>query len=152
MAALSAAASRLTRNSDGSRIGNLVVTTSDTIYQGSLLCMNLSTGRVQAATAAASLEFVGLALETVTGNTGGTKRCKFITNIEAQVAIITSALTTADMFQNVAIATDNEVTTGSAAGTAGVRVYCGYPTESASAGVWWIMLGASAAGGANAVT
>lgn len=117
MAALSSATGRLTRNVANKKFHEYVVGTSATIYAGSLVAVDTSTGRAVAATAAASRKFLGLSEETKTGDTGGTVRCRVVWNCEAKVTGAT-ALTQAYIGSNVAISDDNTVTTMSAISSA----------------------------------
>jgi hypothetical protein len=126
MAALSAAAARLTRNVGGKAFHDYVVATNAVIYAGSLVNVVVGTGRVAAATSAAGRKFVGLSTENATGNTAGTVTCRVEWGMEALIDCQT-ALSGASTYigSNVAIDDDNMVTTMSNVGTAAVRVRCG---------------------------
>ena len=134
MAALTAATTRATRNHGAAPV-DLTVGTGATIYAGALVAINTSTGRAVAASAAASRKFAGLAEETKTGDTSGTVRCRVRYDCEALINAAT-ALTKAYIGSNAAVSTDNDATTMSGAGTAGVRVRIGEIVEIESGDVW----------------
>jgi hypothetical protein len=125
MAALSAPATRLTRNVANKKFHDYVVGTSAKIYAGSLVAINTSTGRAVAASVATGRKALGLSEETVTGNTDGTVRCRVVWNVEAKITAVATALTKAYIGSNVAVKTDNDVTTLSDAGTTALRVRVG---------------------------
>lgn len=108
--ALSEATVRLQRNAGSKKYHDYEVGTGATIYTGSLVCVDTSTGRAVAATDAASRKFLGVAAETKTGDTGGTVRCRVEWNVEAKVTAAT-ALTQAYIGSNVAVSDDDAVTT-----------------------------------------
>lgn len=136
MAALSAPARRKFRAvpPQGADL-NMQVGTGATLWQGALVNYNTTTGRVVAATKATGRTFAGIALETKTGNTGGTVYCKVRT--AGQVLIdAAAALTKAYLGANAAVSDDNQVTTCSNAGTAGVQVRVGRFVEIQSGDAW----------------
>ena len=135
MAALTAVAKRAERAAEQKRINRYAVGTGAVIYQGGIVAMNVSTGRAVAATAAASRVCLGIAEETATGNTGGTVYCDVAYNHEVLINAAT-ALTVAYMRADVCVSTDNDVTSGSDAGTAGVQVAVGSFTELESGDAW----------------
>jgi hypothetical protein len=134
MAALSADASRKTRNRGNVKYHDYVVATGVTIYKGSLCSVNLSTGRLVAASNTTSRKFVGLATQKVTGTASGGETCRVEWNIEALVNSLT-ALTTAYIGSNVVASTDNDVTRASAY-TAAVRVLVGELVSFESGDTW----------------
>lgn len=119
-------------------LGNYTVGTGAVIYQGSLVCIKESSGRAQAATAAAGVTFLGVASETKTGNTAGTVKVNFAYGHEERFPKAT-ALTKAYVGCTVAVSNDDLVTTMSAAGTAGVQVRVGELLEIDSTFAWvWV--------------
>lgn len=135
MAALTAEARRSVRNYEARRTGKYAVGTGATVYQGGLVALNLSTGRAVAATAAASRRCLGMAEETKTGNTAGSVSVEVSWGYETLINAAT-ALTTAYTGANCAVSTDNDVTTASAAGTAGVQVLVGEVVQFEGGGAW----------------
>jgi len=135
MAALTAEARRSRRNYEAKSIASYVVGTGAVIYQGGLVALNLTTGRAVAATAAASRRFLGLAEETATGDTSGTVSVEVSWGYETLVNAL-AALTTAYTGANCAISTDNDVTTASGAGTAGVQVLVGEVVQFEGGDAW----------------
>ncbi len=125
MAALSADASRKTRNTQAVKYHDYVVGTGVTIYKGSLVHILCSTGRAHPAAAGtvATRKFAGLSEEKVTGTATGGETVRVIWNCEALVNAAT-ALTTAYIGSNVVFTTDNDVTRGSAY-TAAARCLAG---------------------------
>ena len=128
MAALTADTRRKVRNAQAKLVREYTVGTSSTVYVGSLCALSLTTGRVVAASAATNRRFAGVAEETATGDTNGTVKIKVSYNHEIQVDANT-ALTVGHLGANVAIKSDNEVTTHSDAGTSAVRVTVGELVE-----------------------
>lgn len=135
MAALSADASRKTRNRGNVKFASYAVGTSATVYKGGLCSINTSTGRLVAGTAATGRKFVGLCTEKKTGNAGGTVYARVEWNIETLVDAAT-ALTKAYIGSNCAISNDNQVTTLSGAGTTAVRVRVGEVVQIESGDAW----------------
>lgn len=153
MAAITAAVTRRTRNLAGKTRGEYPITTAVTVVVGELVNFVVSAtapARVRAATNAASRVFAGIveatSTTTGTGNTAGTVTATVAWGHELRVACAT-ALTTAYVTCNCAISTNNDVTTASAAGTAGVQVIVGEVTEKESANVAWVHLRQNAVAG-----
>lgn len=134
--ALSAATTRATRAADQKSYADYVVGTSATIYAGGLVCINTSTGRAVAASAATNRKFVGLAEETKTGNSGGTVRCRVSWGHEALIDTPATGITAAYIGSNAAISDDDQVTSMSDAGTTAVRVRVGEVVEIESGDAW----------------
>lgn len=136
MAALSADASRKTRNRIGVKSAAYPVATGEIIYKGGLCCVDTTTGRLHAATSAAGRKFVGMAVETKTGVTAAasTPNCKVEWNIEALVNALT-ALTAAYIGANAFISTDNDVST-SAVATASARCSAGEIVQFEGGDAW----------------
>jgi len=138
MAAASAARNTLRRNVSAMRIESYPVKTATTVYEGTLV--QLASGRLASAAAGTSRSFAGEALETVTGNTGGTVYCKVGWGHEARFVGLT-ALTKGFMGCMVGVSTNQEVTTFTGAGTAATRFSAGTFKEWESANVVWIAVG-----------
>lgn len=112
----------------------LPVTTSNTIYVGTLLNFVTSTGRVCSATAATSRLFAGVCVEVLndsgsaltagTGNTGGTVKARFRWNHEVLMNVRTATRTFSNLGKTVTVL-DNVTVGGTGVGTAGVRVTVG---------------------------
>ena len=135
MTALAAAARRRVRNKGIQTDFEPVVGTGATIWAGALVSVDTATGRAVAGSAIAARKFLGLAVETKTGNTGGTVRVKLISNVEVLLAPA-AALTTARIGSNACIDDDNTVTTLTDSGTAAARVRVGRVTEFEDSLVW----------------
>lgn len=144
MTALSAGKSREIRNTDGAKILEINVETSEVCYQGGLVSLDSTTGRAQAAQAATgqSGTVAGLAEATVSGIAAGGDgyRVRVISGIEAKFTS-ESALTTARLGCNVYVKDDDIITTATNAGTAAVRVVVGTLVEKVSTLVWWVAVG-----------
>lgn len=141
MAALTEATQREKRLVDThSIVGNAAVKTSEVVYQGSLISVVESSGRVTATAKTTGTAFVGVAASTVTGDTAGTKKVDYYFG---HVELITAkaALTTTYRMCNVALEDDDTVTTLSDAGTAGVRQIVGTAIDFDSDGNAWVWLG-----------
>ncbi len=134
MAALTADAARLRRNIEHMRKGSISVATGAEVFQGSLLCINETTERGLAATAATGRTFLGISLSNTTGNTAGTVSVPYGWAHE-ELLPFEATLTAAFTGTNVLVENDNEVGNTSV-GTAAVRVEVGMLTEHTSAGVW----------------
>lgn len=139
MTVLSASGPRKHRSENLSEFGALAVKTGAIIYQGSLVNIVESTGRIKAGAAVAGETFVGVAEETKTGNTAGTVVCKFRFWHQEKIAKA-AALTKAYTGCTVALADDNTVTTMSGAGTAGVQVRVGELMDLDADGSAWIAI------------
>lgn len=135
MTALTAAARRRVRNISGQSDHEIAVGTGATIWAGSLVSIVLTTERAVVSTAATGRKFLGLAIETKTGNTGGTVLCKVISNVEVLVNAA-AALTGAYIGSNAFVDDDNQVTTGTDAGTALVSIRVGRVTELEGGDAW----------------
>ena len=135
MTALSAEASRKERNIQGKCVGRYPVGTGNTIYKGSLVVYMETTGRALAGTAAVTRSFLGVAEETATGNTGGTVSVDVAWGHEVLIDA-NAAATAAYVCANVAVADDNQVTTASDAGTAGVQVLVGEAIQIEGGDIW----------------
>lgn len=153
MTAITAAVTRRTRNLAAKSVGDYPITTAVTVVVGELVNFVVSAtapARVRAATAAASRVFAGIVESTSTdagtGNTAGTVTARVAWGHEVRIACAT-ALTTAYVTCNAAIADNNTATTASAAGTAGVQVIIGEVTEKESVNVAWVHLRKNAAAG-----
>lgn len=135
MAALTSttAFARKRRNGQAAQRGNYQVGTSAVIYQGGLVAMNLSTGRAVAATAATSRKILGVALESA--SSGAYVEVEWGAEYAFDPA---TALTKAYTGSNVAVSTDNDVTTMSGAGTTAVRVRVGELIDYDSTSVAWV--------------
>ena len=140
MAALSAETQRKTRSLHLAERGNAAVKTGEIVYKGSLISVVESTGRVTCTAKTTGTAFVGVALETATGNTAGTTKVDYL---YGHVELITAkaALTTTYRMCNVALEDDNTVTTLSDAGTAAVRQIAGMAVDFDSAGDAWVWIG-----------
>ena len=134
MAALTAAATRATRETNNKTIIHLVVGTGETIFAGGLVATVNATGRAVAATAAAGRKFSGIAEETKTGVTAATVRCRVAFGHQALINALT-ALTTAYVGSTVIVSTDNDVTVDSAS-TALKSLQVGEVVEFESGDVW----------------
>lgn len=135
MAALSAAASRKTRNRGAVRVASYAVATSVTVYQGGLVSCLLSSGRAIPSAKTASTKFLGLALDTATGNAGGTVFVTVEYNVEALInaeATLTTAYTGAQAY----ISTDNDADTASNAGTTLVQIPLGEVIQFEGGDAW----------------
>lgn len=113
--------------------------TSATIYVGSLVALNTSTGRAVAASAAASRRFLGVSEQQVTGNTGGTVNVKYLYG-HAEYMDAATALTKAYIGRCCVVSDDDKVTTASAAGTAGVQVRVGEVLSIPTANKAWVWI------------
>lgn len=133
--ALSAAASRKTRNNTAQSVVSIAVGTSATVYKGGLVVTLNSTGRLHAATVATARKFAGIAEETVSGNAGGTNLCKVSYGHEVFLPAAT-ALNTARVGSDCYISADDLVTTATGAGTAALRVSVGEVVERETTGAW----------------
>lgn len=140
MTALTAAARRKRRN-----VGNAIyyddiaVGTNDVIYQGALVGWTGSRA-VPANNATSVVAFLGMAdfldgSTSVTGNTAGTVKCRVVSNIEVLIDAA-AALTATYIGSDAAVADDNQVTTGSDAGTAALQVRVGRITQIESGDAW----------------
>jgi len=138
MAALSANSRRKTRDEHLMTKGNFAAGTGGAIYEGSLVVINESTGRAIAATAATARTFLGVSLENVTGNTGGTVKVNFAFGHQELMSAITG-VTAAFTGTNALVATDNTVDNTSV-GTALVRVVVGEIMEIPSANLAWVRI------------
>lgn len=131
MTVLTAATARKRRGENLMEYGDGTVATSTTIYQGALVALNESTGRVTNASATAGLSFLGEALTTRTG--GQTIQFAFgHQSLIAKAAALTKAYTTC----NVAVSDNDTVTTLSGAGTAAVRLIVGECMEIEGSSAW----------------
>lgn len=138
MAAATATRNTLTRNISGQKIVSYPVKTSTTVYQGTLV--QLAAGRLASAAAGTNRAFAGLAMETKTGNTGGTVYARVAYGMEAKLVGLT-ALTKGFMKCLVGVSTNQEVTTYTGAGTALARMSGGTFSEWVSANVVWVDVG-----------
>lgn len=135
MAALSAAANRKSRNRQAVRYGTYTVATGATVYNGSIVAMVRTTGRVTPASNTTSRRVIGVATETKTA--GNAVRVEW--NAEWAVNPDT-ALTKGYTGCNVALTTDNDVITMSGAGTTLVRVRAGEMVQWVSTSEAWIAI------------
>lgn len=135
MAALAADGRRSERAVQNKVIEFYTLGTGATVYLGSLVAINESTGRAVAATAATARTFLGMAEAKATGNTAGTVGVKVSHGHQVLINAKT-ALTTAYTGCNAAVSTDNDVTTASAAGTAGVQVLVGQIIQFEGGDAW----------------
>jgi hypothetical protein len=113
------------------------VKTAGVVYIGALACMT-TIGRVQSATAAASLTFAGEVVEVLndsgaaivagTGNAGGTVKAKIRWGHEMLLGVKTSTRTYSNIGKTVHVSTNVDVA-GTSVGTAGVRVLAGTLTQ-----------------------
>lgn len=140
MTALSAEAQRKTRSLHLAERGNAAVKTGEIVYKGSLISVVESTGRVTCTAKTTGTAFVGVALETKTGNAAGSAKVDYL---YGHVELITAkaALTTTYRMCNVALEDDNTVTTLSDAGTAAVRQIVGTAIDFDSSGDAWVWVG-----------
>jgi hypothetical protein len=140
MTALSAAARRQRRN-----IGNAIyyddiaVGTGAVIYQGALVGWD-GARALPANNATSIVAFLGMAdfldgSESVTGNTAGTVKCRVVSNIEVLLDAA-SALTATYIGSDAAAEDDNQVTTGSDAGTAALQIRVGRITQIEGGDAW----------------
>lgn len=137
--ALSAATARKRRSLHLLEKGYAAVATGSTVYQGSLVSLVESSGRLKATSATAGEAFVGVCAETATGNTAGT----VYANYEyGHVELITAktALTTTYLMCNACGADDDNVTTLSAI-SAAKRAVIGQIVEFDSSGNAWVWIG-----------
>jgi len=110
------------------------VVTAVTVYVGGLVNYVGAGGRVRAAAATAGHMFAGeviawentsgSALAAITGNTGGTVKVLLGYGHQALVTLATSIRTNSKIGK-VVYASDNDIVTGTAAGTAAVRIQVG---------------------------
>jgi hypothetical protein len=110
------------------------ITTSNTVYVGTLVNFVTSTGRVCSGTAAASRTFAGECIEILnetgaslsagTGNTGGTVKARYRWGHELLLAIGTATRTFTNYGKTVTVK-DNATVGGTGVGTAAVRVTVG---------------------------
>ena len=138
MAALSADKIRDRRGTNLTRVEAFSVKTSATLYIGSM-CALTTLNRVQAAAAATGLRPAGVCvgvvnesgtqITAITGNAGGTVKALIEWGSEFLVDVSAAAQTYINVGKTVYIATDNEVTDTTAAGTAAVRVAIGVLTQ-----------------------
>lgn len=136
MAAVTAARNTDLRNTSGMRLESYAVKTGTTVYQGTLV--QLQAGRLASAASGTNRVCAGLALETKTGNTGGTVKCIVGWGMEAALTPLT-ALTVGFQGKNAFISTNHEVTT-TGVGTALVRMRAGRITERVSATKVWVAI------------
>ena len=137
MTALTADASRRTRNLQGKQIASYVVATSAVIYVGSLVCVRGSAdNRVLVASDTASRKFVGMAEEAATGTTAGTVRCRVSWGYDALIALST-IVTAGFVGVNVTVGDDNLCST---AGATTNDVFVGEFQQLESSALGWIAL------------
>lgn len=134
MTALTANATRKTRNLDGKKIGTYTVATSSTIYQGALVAVRAD-GRALPATAANPRRFIGMAEEQATGNAAGTVTIDVSWGYEA-LYDAAAALTAAFLATNASVSDDNQVTTPADAGTAALQVLVGEVIQLEGGDAW----------------
>lgn len=142
MAALTANSRRKTKASAGGVLSeSLSVKTNQVIYEGSLVAIVLSTGRLTVADNVATVNnAVGVALEKVTGTTGGTVKCRFQWG-HMELFDSATALTAKYLGSDVCCVDDNLVSTASAAGTAALQCKVGQLMELPSANKAWVWVG-----------
>lgn len=138
MAALTADKIRDSRSVSKKTEGVFSIKTAATLYVGSLAAFT-TLNRVQAAAAATNLRPAGVVediindsgavLSAATGNTAGTVKARISWGHEVKVPVRTAARTYINLGKNVFIASDDDVTDTTAAGTALVRVKIGVITE-----------------------
>lgn len=138
MAALSADKTRDERSINKKTSGVFAIRTSHTLYVGSLAAFT-TIGRVQAAAAATNLRPAGVveqiindsgsSISAATGNASGTVKAVVSWGHEVLVPVRTAARTFVNLGKTVYIASDDDVTDTTAAGTAAVRVAIGSLTE-----------------------
>lgn len=109
MTALAAGALRAVRNLDGKKQEHYTVGTAATLYQGALVCVDVSTGRAVAASTIASRRFLGMAEETKTGVSGGSVKCLVSWGYEALYNAV-ATLSNTHIGSNCVVSTDNDVT------------------------------------------
>ena len=112
----------------------VAIKTAATVYIGALVSFQGATGRVAAASALATAVFAGEVIDwentsgsviaAATGNTGGTVKALVGWGHQALVTLATSLRTTSKIGKLV-YASDNDIVTGTAAGTAAVRIQVG---------------------------
>ncbi len=122
------------------------IATGQTIYVGTLVTAVNTTGRATGGAVALNRRFLGLAIAlpdgSGVGNTAGSNRVRVQYGNVALVSIRTAARTFSNIGRNVFISTNNEVSTGAAAGTAGLRVKVGplMRFESTDKSTGWVWL------------
>ena len=129
--ALSEDARRKRRNVGNQMVADYTVGTGEVIHYGALVVFDTATKRADKATAATSRKFIGMAEEAATGNTAGTVTVKVSWNYEAELPVVATQITevSARVGINAFVSDDDTVTTGTNAGTAGVRVRVGEIVE-----------------------
>lgn len=135
MAALTANRTRLIRAVHLLTKGSGTAATSTTIYEGSLLCVVETTGRLVPATAAAARTFMGVAAKEGDNN----DTIEFDYNHEERLPSAT-ALTKGFTGCEVGILDDGNVTTYTGQGTAAARVAVGELIEWPSANLAWVAI------------
>lgn len=117
------------------------VRTGQVIYEGSMVAIVTTTGRLTVADNVATVkDCIGIATQKVTGTTGGTVTCEFMTgHIELMNAA--TAVTSAYIGCDVCAMDDDAVSTGSAAGTAALRCRVGKVLSLPSANKAWVWIG-----------
>ncbi len=138
MTALTAAASRARRNDSGIMFDSRAIATSEVIYAGALVAVDTN-GRLIAAAAAASTNFMGMAIDTDSGNAAGTRYARFIWNCEVNVAT-NSTLSTDHIGMNCVCVDDNFVDVWTAYTSAISRCVAGEVVGFDSSGNAWVAL------------
>jgi hypothetical protein len=133
MTALAADAERLRRNDGSVKIATYVVTNAATVYKGGLVMFPSGAGTVSAGADTAGGRVAGIALETATGNAGGTVTCEV--EYDAEYLFVSSAITGADAGLTAVIADDNTLT-DAGAGTNDIPV--GRIVEIPAANTCWV--------------
>lgn len=142
--ALSADTSRNRRALHKAVRGSAAIKTSTTIYNGSLVSIVESTGRLTTSTTATGAAFVGVAdfrgtEDALTGNTAGTVSAEYIFGHE-ELFTAATALTTTYRMCNVVAQDDDTVTTGSSVSSA-KRQWVGMAVDFNSDGDAWVWVG-----------
>ena len=131
--ALSADAIRNTRGAGNRQVAEYVIGTGKTIYLGSLVALEESTGRAEAATAATGKRIAGVAVEFVAnaggsadgvGDAAGTESVRVAYGDEHEFTVAAAIRTNTSLGLNVFVSDDDTVA-GTAVGTAGTRLAVG---------------------------
>lgn len=139
--ALSADTVRKRRSLDQQRLGNAQVTTSVTIYKGSLVLITEGTGFARlpvSTTGLAAAVFAGVAQEQSVGVAAGTVNVDYAWGHEELITALTALTTTYRMCQVLAY-DDDQVTTITAI-SAAKRNYVGYAVDFDSSGNAWCLI------------
>jgi hypothetical protein len=150
MAAVTADQIRIERAVQDKVFETYAVTTSQTVYIGTLVSFAPGApARVRSGAATANYRFAGIVeevindsgsfLSAITGNADGTVRVKVSYGQEALITCITAMYTTSNLNKTALLKTNNEVE-GTAVGTAALRQAVGMITEMQSTNLVWVKL------------